>query len=493
MNLASITRTCLSVAVLVPVLLLSFVSRLRSEEPMAKLRVHSNQHLLADEMGTPFFWLGDTAWEMIHRLDRDQVVRYLDTRQKQHFNVIQTVILAEFDGLNTPNAYGHTPLIENDPMRPNVQSSDSSDFWKHVDFVVDHAAKRGMRVALLPTWGEWVTPRFAKPAIFQTPSQGYQYGRFLGDRYRDRTNIVWVLGGDRPGDEAPYGRSVWQAMAEGIADGTNGESRQDGNANWSTTLISYHSMTSSSKWFHQEPWIDFHMWGTYHSSKDWARSFEVATRDYELQPPKPTLNAEPPYDEHPRDYDPRNGWFEEYEIRRAAWWSVMSGTLGHTYGAHPIWQFYDGKSLPKPKVPVPNVAKPRITWEQALELPVANQMRHLRSLFESVDFASYKPDTTWIKLESNPGDSSSSKEKNRVAGGLGSDYGVVYVPTGETVVVSLDRLSGDSITASWYDPRSGVLKLIEVLNNKVQATLVPPGDPGINNDWVLVLHVNRSI
>ena len=272
MNLASITRTCLSVAVLVPVLLLSFVSRLRSEEPMAKLRVHSNQHLLADEMGSPFFWLGDTAWEMIHRLDRDQVVRYLDTRQKQHFNVIQTVILAEFDGLNTPNAYGHTPLIENDPMRPNVQSSDSNDFWKHVDFVVDHAAKRGMRVALLPTWGEWVTPRFAKPAIFQTPSQGYQYGRFLGDRYRDRTNIVWVLGGDRPGDEAPYGRSVWQAMAEGIADGTNGESRQDGNANWSTTLISYHSMTSSSKWFHQEPWIDFHMWGTYHSSKDWARS-----------------------------------------------------------------------------------------------------------------------------------------------------------------------------------------------------------------------------
>jgi hypothetical protein len=454
---------------------------------LPKLRVHTNQHILVDEKDRPFFWLGDTAWELIHRLDREQVDRYLDARQSQQFNVIQTVCLAEFDGLHTPNANGHTPLIENDPKRPNVLPGKSDDFWDHVDYVVDSAAKRGMRIALLPTWGEWVTPRFSKPAIFQTPDQGYAYGRFLGDRFRDRSNIIWVLGGDRPGDEAPHGRAVWQAMAEGIADGTNGESTQDGNANWSTTLISYHSMSSSSKWFHQEPWIDFHMWGTYHSSKDWARSFEMATRDYGLASPKPTLNAEPPYEEHPRDYDPKNGWFDEYEIRRAAWWSVTSGSLGHTYGAHPIWQFYDGNPMPKSKVPVPNVATPRVTWTKALELPVANQMRHLRGLFEAIDFASYKPDVSWLTPTTNLDDSNSSRQSSRVTGGYGNDFGLVYVPTGESIVVLLDKAPGDWRAASWYNPRSGVSERIDPFPGKVPQRFDPPGEPGIDQDWVLLL------
>ncbi len=491
MHLLLSTRRSWSIA-FVSVVTLYLAPWLHSQEPMSKLEVHSNQHLLTDETGRPFFWLGDTAWEMIHRLDRDHVTKYLDARQKQGFNVVQTVLLAEFDGLNTPNAYGHTPLTDNDPTYPKVQPGDNNDFWDHVDYVVDAAASRGLRVALLPTWGEWVTPRFSKPAIFQTPVQGYGYGRFLGERYRDRVNIIWILGGDRPGDEAPHGRAVWQAMAEGIADGTNGESTQDGKANWSTTLISYHSMTSSSKWFHQEPWIDFHMWGTYHGSKDWARSFEIAKRDFDLPSPKPTLNAEPPYEEHPRDYDPKNGWFEEYEIRRAAWWSVMSGTLGHTYGAHPIWQFYDGKPVPQSKVPVPNVAKPRLTWEQALDLPVANQMRHLRALFESVDHASFKPDTSWIKLQSNRDESSPPIEPNRIAGGIGSNYGLVYVPTGESIVVSLDRFPRDSILATWYNPRTGNLEPIGDRHARVKTTFDPPGEPDINHDWVLLLQSDRK-
>ena len=86
-----------------------------------QLQVHPLGHTLQTEDGRPFFWLADTAWELVHRLDRRETLEYLDARSRQSFNVIQTVAIAEFDGLNVPNANGHLPLIDNDPMRPNVQ------------------------------------------------------------------------------------------------------------------------------------------------------------------------------------------------------------------------------------------------------------------------------------------------------------------------------------------------------------------------------------
>ena len=86
---------------------------------MQRIHVSSNRRFLVKDDGTPFFWLGDTAWELFHRCDRDEVAHYLENRRQKGFNVIQAVVLAEEDGLNTPNALGYCPLINNDPTQPN--------------------------------------------------------------------------------------------------------------------------------------------------------------------------------------------------------------------------------------------------------------------------------------------------------------------------------------------------------------------------------------
>jgi len=65
-----------------------------------------------------FFYLGDTAWELFHRLNREEAVRYLDARAAQGFTVIQAVALAELDGITVPNAYGDLPLLDRDPASP---------------------------------------------------------------------------------------------------------------------------------------------------------------------------------------------------------------------------------------------------------------------------------------------------------------------------------------------------------------------------------------
>ncbi|MCA9260527.1 MAG: DUF4038 domain-containing protein, partial [Planctomycetales bacterium] len=161
------------------------------------LKVSQNGRYLVRDTGEPFFYLGDTAWELFHRLDRKDAVRYLDDRKTKGFTVVQAVALAEFDGVRTPNAYGHLPLLDEDPTRPAVVDGPDNDYWDHVDYVVEQANRRGLVVAMLPTWGDkWNKKWGIGPEIFN-PENAEVYGRWMGERYRD-ADLIWILGGDRP-------------------------------------------------------------------------------------------------------------------------------------------------------------------------------------------------------------------------------------------------------------------------------------------------------
>jgi hypothetical protein len=93
------------------------------------LQVSENKRFLVHKDGTPFFWLGDTAWELFHRLNREEANRYLENRAKKGFTVIQAVALSEVDGHSAPNPYGHLPLVDLDPARPDVKEGQENDYW----------------------------------------------------------------------------------------------------------------------------------------------------------------------------------------------------------------------------------------------------------------------------------------------------------------------------------------------------------------------------
>ena len=93
---------------------------LAAQEPGRPITVSENGHYLQYADGRPFFYQGDTAWELFHRLDREQADLYLRDRAAKGFNVIQAVALAELDGVDVPNAYGDLPLTDRDPSRPAV-------------------------------------------------------------------------------------------------------------------------------------------------------------------------------------------------------------------------------------------------------------------------------------------------------------------------------------------------------------------------------------
>ena len=442
-------------------------------------------HFLSYEDGTPFFWLGDTGWELIHLLSREEISYYFKTRHQQGFNVIQTVALSEFDGLTKPNAYGALPLTDKNPAHlaitagNDVNKHGQYDYWDHLDFAIEEAEKQGLYIALLPCWGEYVVPREGRN-IFTSAEQAYNYGNFLGKRYQNKKNLIWILGGDRLPDEIPEGIALWRAMAKGVADGTNGINDITANTDYSTTLMTYHCSESSSKWFQNDAWLDIDMWGSYHDNFSITKAFEQVYKDDALPVIKPTINGEPAYEEHPVNWQPDNGYFTAYDTRQIAYWSVFAGAFGHTYGCNPVWQFYDtvrrftyfAKTL----------------WKKALYNDGALQLKYLKNLVLSRPFFNRIPANSIIQEGEGTG-------SDHCVASMGKGYAFIYLPTGRPVTVSLQKISNEKVKAWWYNPRNGESNLIGEFNSNDVPKFIPPGiskelnwlKTGRGCDWVLVL------
>jgi hypothetical protein len=433
------------------------------------LRPSPDGRFLIHADGTPFFYLADTAWELLHRLTRDEVDRYLDNRLAKRFTVLQAVVLAEMNGLTRPNAYGDLPLVDLDPRRPN------EPYFALVDYVVDAACDRGLYVGMVPTWGSYTVrenhPLFEDHAIFD-PDNAHDYGRALGERYCDRPNVIWILGGDRI-PEGPA-RETWTRMARGIAEGVCGFE------DYTQTAMTYHPRGghSSAEWWHDAPWLTFHMIQSGHSRSSTPHAMIAA--DYARAPARPVLNGEPGYEGIPDGLRAGCPKLDEHDVRRFAYWSVLAGACGHAYGANEMWMMWSPGIEPTNPVVNP-LLDAQTPWHEAMDYPGAGQMRHLRALIESRPFLSRFP--CQDVLASDPGEGLSHV---RAAACREGSYAMLYVPEPDrTVQVAPGALRAERVAAWWYDPRDGTATPID-------DDLPPAGNadfttPPAGPDWVLVL------
>lgn len=447
------------------------------------LSISENGRYIETHDGKPFLYLGDTAWELFHKLNREEATEYLENRAEKGFTVIQAVVLAELDGLRTPNAYGEVPLIDLDPTKPNEK------YFEHVDFIVNKAEELGLFVGMLPTWGDKVPNIIGGegPVVF-TPENARIFGTFLGKRYKDKP-IIWILGGDRNVDNDTTFQ-IWKNMAEGLKIGDGGRH-----------LISYHprGVHSSSYWLHNEDWLDFNMYQTAHFHR-FQKVYENAQHDYSLSPVKPTVEAEPAYEDigmefwtfeewrHNPDvfkevFDDDNlvrnreffkkGFFTDYDIRVHAYWDLLSGACGYTYGNNAVWQMFRKGG----KVVIPCL----YDWRESLDRPGANQIRYIRNLFEQRDFSKLVPDQSAIYGKNY-------KDDNHIRVAVASDasFLIAYMAQGQPATIVMKKIRGPKVRAYWYNPRNGEATLIGEYENQGFQSFTPPSS-GIDNDWALVL------
>jgi hypothetical protein len=419
------------------------------------LKVSENKRYLVTQDQEPFFWLGGTAWELIHRLTKEEIDLYLTDRAKKGFTVIQTVILAELDGLNTPNAYGDKPLINNNPENLN------EEYFELVDYVLQKANELGLYVGLLPTWGDKFNLKWGEgPEIFNS-GNAKVFGSLLAKRFLKHNNVIWILGGDRV-PEKPIHYQIVNAMAEGI--------RQADTKH----LITYHpSGGQKASNFFNENWLDFDMFQSGHDRR--TKEYKYVWESRKMKPNKPVVNGEPRYENIPDRLVNENtwNWLDDNDVRVAAYWSILAGSAGFTYGCNDIWQMYTIDKFP--------ILQARTGWKSALDLPGAKQMTYMKALFENLPWQTMINDQTLI-INENP-----ENESFIIAAiGENKDFVVAYTPTGNPIKINVSKLKLEKIGGYWFNPRSGELKYIGKF-----ATGEPlefePWAKGRGSDFLLIL------
>ena len=412
------------------------------------IKVSSNGRYFVDRSGKPFFWLGDTAWPLFAQYSRSQAEAYLTNRAEKGFTAIQGVLAwGQGTGFESKvpmaNAAGDKPWINDDPSTPN------DAYFKQVDHLVDFANRRGLIIAMLPTWGYYVNDVKALHA-----GNARAYGRWLGQRYRDTPNVVWVNGGDRI---ATGFEEVYRELARGLREGDGG-----------THLITYHpcGWRSSSQYFHRDEWLGFNMIETW---TEWSKIYPAIISDSLRTPTKPVVLGEGAYENGP-EYP--QGPITPLIVRRQAWWSFMAGGF-HTYGQNQMWRMEKG-------------------WDATFDTPGAAQVCLMKQILSGLDWWELIPDQGMFATGVG-----SEKTLNTAMRSADGARALVYLSSQCTVFVHLDKIAARNCTATWINPTNGERKAAGTfLTGNLNARTFPDGRtqyfsvPGHWEDAVLLLEGN---
>ena len=450
-------------------LLLILAAFIPAAEPTGLLKVSPNGRYLMTGSGKPFFWLGDTGWLLFNKLKREEAETYLEDRRKKGFNVIQVMVLHQVPSVNV---YGDSALVHANVARPLLtpgnMASDAAqyDFWDHVDYIVDLAAKKGLYMGMVPVWGTNVKGGKVRQA------QAKIYATFLAERYKNRPNIVWLNGGDIAGSDS---MKVWNTI---------GATLKAGDPNH---LETFHprGRTQSSDWFHNAAWLDFNMYQSGHQryEQDTSRkeknhygpdNWKYQQADYALKPAKPSIDGEPSYEGIPQGlHDITQPRWTDADVRRYGYWSVFAGAFGYTYGQNSVMQMHS--SFDKG-----SAYGSKELWSSAINAPGAAQMQYLKQLMLSRPYFDRVPDQSLIAGDAG-------QKYNRLFATRGKNYAFVYAYNGRNIKVNMGKIAGAKVKASWFSPRNGKTTDVGTFPNKGTLEFNPPGEQKDGNDWVLIL------
>ncbi len=441
----------------------SFGCNPKPKAEMGYLKVSENHRFFETGNKQPFFWQGDTGWLLFSKLNHQEAKFYLEDRQKKGFNVIQVMVI---HSLSEVDAYGDSAIIDHNLSRPNlkIRQNENGSYWQNIDYVIDLAAKKNIYIALVPVWGSIV--KSGKVSLQQAKA----YASFLAERYKGKPNVIWMNGGDIPGSDST---DIWQTIGETIHEISPKQ------------LITFHprGRTQSSTWFQNADWLSFNCFQSGHRRYDQDTSagelhygednFKYVQMDYLKKPTKPSLDAEPSYEDIPQGlHDTLQPRWQAKDVRRYAYWSVFAGACGFTYGDNSVMQFHDSSEST-------GAYGARKDWRLALEDSGAAQMIYLKKLMLSHSYFDRVPDQGIVVDQ--------GEKYNRIMATSGKDYVFVYDYSGRSFSLNLKSFNWKNLKISWYNPRNGDTQGIRNLKNMGIMQFNPPGNIGDGNDWVLII------
>jgi Protein of unknown function (DUF4038)/Concanavalin A-like lectin/glucanases superfamily/Putative collagen-binding domain of a collagenase len=416
---------------------------------------------LVDENGKPFLIAGDSPQALIGNLSLADAESFFADRQALGFNSVWVNLLCTtYTGCRAGGSTwdGIAPFTT-----PGDLSTPNEQYFARVDETIRLAAKYGLVVILDPAeTGGWLDTLIANGV-----DKDRAYGRYLGERYKNFPNIIWMSGNDYQ-SWGPTNDPYVTAVAQGIKDTDPGHIQ----------TVQLNFMTSGS--------LDDPAWApliSLNASYTYAPTYEQVLTDYNRSNFLPTFMVEGTYEFEQNAAEIPYG--DPFALRRQEYWSMLSGATGQLYGNHYTWQF-----LCDQRDQAGNCVG---GWKDHLDTTGAIEFKHMTDLFQSLPWYQLVPDSSHTLLiggNGNYGDWDYATAAKTPDGTLA----LAYIPTARTVTVDLGTMAGP-VTARWYDPANGTYNVIagSPFANQGTEDFTTPGDnadgPG-NADWVLVLEAH---
>lgn len=405
------------------------------------LTVSANRRYLQYADGTPFFWLGDTAWNGVLQAKPQDWERYLNLRRQQQFTVIQFVT-TQWRASTKGDSTGELAFEGTDRITLNPA------FFQRADPKVAAINAHGLIAAPVMLW----TLTEIDPGQTLSEAACIQIARYEAARW-GAYQVAWLVGGD--------GRYEGHGLIDKfkhIGRAISGHRR----------LATLHPCGVSwiGEDFRHEDWFDFIGYQSGHGDSEshirWLTQGPPATQ-WNNDPVLPVINLEPNYEGHPA-YESKTN-FSAYHVRRASYWSMLvSPPAGVTYGNNEIWNWHE-TAAPSENHKNIGVVQP---WSQGLESPGIEGMTILRQFFEQVRWTDLEPAQNLLRTQ--PGDTNPNQF---VAAAQTADgqQAVIYLPVGGSV-----ELTRSFNQARWFDPRSGAWSAADA-----------PYTAPDTQDWLLVV------
>lgn len=396
------------------------------------LKAGADRRHLVDQSGAPFLVQGDAAWSLISGLRKEDAEKYLEARRRQGFNsIIVNLIEHHFNG--PVDRYGDGPfLTRGDFSTPNEK------YFAYADWVIKKAGEKGIQVFLAPIYLGYMGTEegWIEELKAGGPEKARAWGQYVGKRYRDFDNLIWMIGGDRNPNET---RAEIDAVARGIKE-VDDRHLMTGHC---------HPENSAVDQYRDDGWLDLndtYTYGIVHAK---------VMADWERKPAMPFVLMESTYEgEHNAS---------AVQIRRQAYWAVLCGSTGQVMGNRPIWLFDPG-------------------WEAVLDSTAAVDMSRVGPLFHSRPWADLVPDIKHEVVVEGVGEYTGLDYLSAARTNDGGTM-IAYMPSARTFAVDMTKLSGKSAAGWWYDPRTGKTTSAGKFATSGKKQFTPPSE----GDWVFVL------
>ncbi|MBV6644279.1 MAG: DUF4038 domain-containing protein [Cyclobacteriaceae bacterium] len=457
-------KHCKNILILGALIFATISTAIAGGSPAFPLKISKNGRYFVDQNEAPFFYNAETAWRLFTNLTKEDAVALMKIRKEQGFNVIQTSLLANPEE-KLSNIYGDDPFTSYTDV-----TTPYDPYFDHVKWVISEAEKLDLVIAITAVWKGCCGGDWAEALTENGPQNMRVFGKYLGKKFKDHSNINWILGGDNdPGGHLDHYRELAVAIER--------ESPLQ--------LQTFHAASSHSSSdvlpYSSQGWLDYTMTYTYYGGKDvWLtilkrgdmkEVYEVNHIEYYKRPIRPIILGESQYEGDGAPQNPDELDFPSV-VRRQAYWSVLGGGSGHAYGS---WNW---KVTPE--------------WRKVKDMPGAIQMGYFRRFFEDRRWHTYEPDLEGSIVSAGAGKYGQTDyiTVSYAADKLGY---AVYIPpsakTQRTFTLTLPT-NHKRLKAKWFDPTSGKYQSAgdDFLKTSEPVAFTTPGQNAAGStDWLLAI------